>query len=87
MAQVIKAAVARQREFLADASALQFTRNPAGLYAALRKASTRGALQLPRVDASPVATQDADGRHGVSDLARVHGQAPKAHQQVFCAQL
>lgn len=87
VAQVIKAAVARQREFLADASALQFTRNPAGLYAALRKVSTRGSLQFPRVDASPVATQDADGRHGVSDLARVHGQAPKAHQQVFCAQL
>lgn len=33
----IKAAVSRQREFLADASAVQFTRNPAGLSGALKK--------------------------------------------------
>jgi hypothetical protein len=35
--KVIKAAVSRQREFLADASAVQFTRNPAGIGGALRK--------------------------------------------------
>jgi Zn-dependent protease with chaperone function len=34
---VIKAAVSRQREFLADASAVQFTRNPEGLAGALKK--------------------------------------------------
>lgn len=34
---LIKAAVSRQREFLADASAVQFTRNPQGLAGALRK--------------------------------------------------
>lgn len=34
---LIKAAVSRQREFLADASAVQFTRNPAGIAGALRK--------------------------------------------------
>ncbi len=33
----IKAAVSRQREFLADASAVQFTRNPAGIADALKK--------------------------------------------------
>ncbi|MGY6553145.1 MAG: M48 family metallopeptidase [Wenzhouxiangella sp.] len=33
----IKAAVSRQREFLADASAVQFTRNPAGVSGALKK--------------------------------------------------
>jgi Zn-dependent protease with chaperone function len=33
---LIKAAVSRQREFLADASAVQFTRNPAGLAGALK---------------------------------------------------
>jgi Zn-dependent protease with chaperone function len=37
MAQLIKAAVSRQREFLADAAAVQFTRNPEGLGRALRK--------------------------------------------------
>lgn len=35
--KIIQAAVSRQREFLADASAVQFTRNPAGLLGALKK--------------------------------------------------
>lgn len=35
--RLIQAGVSRQREFLADASAVQFTRNPAGLAGALRK--------------------------------------------------
>jgi Zn-dependent protease with chaperone function len=35
--RLIKASVSRQREFLADASAVQFTRNPDGIGAALRK--------------------------------------------------
>ena len=34
---IIKAAVSRQREFLADASAVQFTRNPDGIGGALKK--------------------------------------------------
>jgi hypothetical protein len=34
---LIKAAVSRQREFLADASAVQFTRDPTGISGALRK--------------------------------------------------
>jgi Zn-dependent protease with chaperone function len=36
-AQLIKAAVSRQREFLADSSAVQFTRNPTGIAGALKK--------------------------------------------------
>lgn len=35
--RLIKAAVSRQREFLADASGVQFTRNPSGLAGALKK--------------------------------------------------
>jgi len=35
--KLIKAAVSRQREYLADASAVQFTRNPAGIGNALKK--------------------------------------------------
>ena len=43
---MIKAAVSRQREFLADASAVQFTRNPLGIAGALKKIGglARGAL-------------------------------------------
>lgn len=36
LARLIRAAVSRQREFLADAAAVQFTRNPRGLAGALR---------------------------------------------------
>jgi Zn-dependent protease with chaperone function len=45
-ARLIKAAVSRQREFLADASSVQFTRNPDGIAGALdqMRASTRGTL-------------------------------------------
>jgi Zn-dependent protease with chaperone function len=45
-ARLIKAAVSRQREFLADASSVQFTRNPDGIAGALDqiRASSRGAL-------------------------------------------
>jgi Zn-dependent protease with chaperone function len=35
--KLIKAAVSRQREYLADSAAVQFTRNPAGLAGALKK--------------------------------------------------
>lgn len=43
---LIKAAVSRQREFLADASAVQFTRNPEGIAGALKKigGNTYGSL-------------------------------------------
>ncbi len=47
---LIKAAVSRQREFLADASAVQFTRNPHGIAGALMRIAThqqRSFLQNP----------------------------------------
>ena len=37
LGNLIKAAICRQREFLADASAVQFTRNPQGIAGALKK--------------------------------------------------
>ncbi|MGV8893210.1 MAG: M48 family metallopeptidase [Burkholderiaceae bacterium] len=40
--RLIQAALSRQREFLADASAVQFTRNPAGLSRALQKIGGTG---------------------------------------------
>lgn len=40
---LIKAAVSRQREFLADASAVQFTRNPGGIGGALKKIAAHAA--------------------------------------------
>lgn len=44
---LIKGAISRQREFLADASAVQFTRHPAGIAGALRKiASNQSGSQV-----------------------------------------
>ena len=49
-ARLIKAAASRQREFLADASSVQFTRNPDGIAGALDQigAASAGALILNR---------------------------------------
>ncbi len=50
-ARVIQAAVSRQREFLADASAVQFTRNPHGIANALRRiggSSGKAIIKHPR---------------------------------------
>ena len=51
---VIKAAVSRQREFLADASAVQFTRDPSGIADALKKI---GGFSYGSTIASPKAEQ------------------------------
>jgi Zn-dependent protease with chaperone function len=48
MGQLIKAGISRQREFLADASAVQFTRDPMGLSGAMRK--IRAAASGSRVE-------------------------------------
>ena len=44
MGKMIKSAVSRQREYLADSSAVQFTRNPSGLSGALKKIGAAGAV-------------------------------------------
>jgi Zn-dependent protease with chaperone function len=62
---LIKAAVSRQREYLADASAVQFTRNPDGIAGALKKigASAEGSrVQAPEAqEASHLFFGDAVG--------------------------
>ena len=52
--RVIKAAVSRQREFLADASAVDFTRNPDGIAGALKKI---GGLSRRSILVSPAAEE------------------------------
>ncbi len=50
-ARLIQAAVSRQREFLADASAVQYTRNPRGIGLALAKiGGLGGQLQSPHAE-------------------------------------
>jgi len=50
-ARLIQAAISRQREFLADASAVQYTRNPHGIGMALAKiGGVSGKLQSPHAE-------------------------------------
>lgn len=52
-AHLIQAAVSRQREYLADASAVQYTRNPRGIGLALAKIGGLGAaLRSPQTDSA-----------------------------------
>lgn len=49
--KLIKAGVSRQREYLADASAVQFTRNPAGISGALKRIAGIGSeVHHPRAE-------------------------------------
>ncbi|MFN0125317.1 MAG: M48 family metallopeptidase [Verrucomicrobiales bacterium] len=53
LARILQAAVSRQREFLADAAAVQFTRNPRGLAGALAKVggfATHGRILTPKAE-------------------------------------
>jgi Zn-dependent protease with chaperone function len=75
---LIKAAVSRQREFLADASAVQFTRQPEGLAGALKKIgglASGSAIQSPN---APEASHLFFGRAtwGLSGLFSTHPRLP-----------
>lgn len=51
--RLLKAAISREREFLADAAAVEFTRNPSGIAGALQKVALSGAnkaLAHPQVE-------------------------------------
>jgi Zn-dependent protease with chaperone function len=70
---LIKSAVSRQREFLADASAVQFTRLPDGLCGALKKIGglSKGSLiRHPRAEeASHMYFSNGLRRHAISPMA------------------
>jgi len=74
--KLIKAAVSRQREYLADASAVQFTRNPDGIASALRKIgglSQRSSLTTPMAEeASHMFFGDCRLRSSISTALATH---------------
>ena len=77
---LIKAAVSRQREFLADASAVQFTRNPEGISHALAKIG--GLAQGSRMASSLAAEAShmffGDGMvHRISSVMATHPPLPE----------
>jgi Zn-dependent protease with chaperone function len=75
---LIKAAVSRQREFLADAAAVQFTRHPAGIAGALKKIGGASAGSSIRSPNAPEASHMFFGRatSGLSALFSTHPPLP-----------
>jgi len=69
--KLIRAAVSRQREFLADASAVQFTRNPAGVAGALRKIAKDG-LPIESPQAEEVSHMLFDAGKGFAGWLATH---------------
>ncbi len=71
---LIKASVSRQREFLADASSVQFTRNPAGIAGALKRIGNAEEGSQVRSPAAPEASHVFFGRatSGIQGLFSTH---------------
>lgn len=72
--RVIKAAVSRQREFLADAASVQFTRNPDGIAGALLKIRDNAATSLLQAGHAEEISHMAFGRAvgGLAGLTATH---------------
>jgi Zn-dependent protease with chaperone function/uncharacterized tellurite resistance protein B-like protein len=79
---IIKAAVSRQREYLADASAVQFTRYPDGIGGALKKI---GGLQQHALLESPKASEVSHMLfgEGVPNLASIFATHPPLDKRIL----
>lgn len=79
---LIKAAVSRQREFLADASAVQFTRNPDGIAGALKRIGSfarQGRLQHPNASMASHMYFAQGVFEGLTGLLATH---PPLHERI-----
>ncbi|MBL9163409.1 MAG: M48 family metallopeptidase [Planctomycetaceae bacterium] len=80
MGNIIKAALSRQREYLADASAVQFTRNPSGLAGALKRiggAETGSKLQAANASEASHLFFEQGVWEGLTSLTATHPPLPK----------
>ena len=82
--RLIQASVSRQREFLADASSVQFTRNPDGIGRALAKISQAGSrIVHPRAaEASHMFFGEAIAS-GFGDLMATHPPVPERLARIY----
>ena len=77
-ARIIQAAVSRQREFLADASAVQFTRDPEGISGALKKIAQQSDQTLLAPKASEASHMFFAGQDGfMNQLLATHPSLTK----------
>lgn len=82
--RLIQASVSRQREFLADASSVQFTRNPDGIGRALAKISMAGSrIDHPRAaEASHMFFGEAIAA-GFADLMATHPSVQERLERIY----
>ncbi|MGT2930252.1 zinc metalloprotease HtpX [Streptococcus dentasini] len=72
-ASLVQLAISRQREYLADASSVELTRNPQGLISALKKLDQSQPMQQPVDDASAALyINDPKKKGGVKSLFFTH---------------
>ena len=69
---ILKASVSREREYLADACAVQFTRNPDGIAGALRKIAQVNVVDDMPKNGSAYSHMYLDDRGGLSALFATH---------------
>jgi Zn-dependent protease with chaperone function len=80
LGNLIKAAASRQREYLADASAVQFTRNPEGISGALKRI---GAAVFGSKLLSPRAAE-ASHMYFAEGLNSIFATHPPLHKRIKC---
>lgn len=83
---LIRAAISRQREFLADASAVQFTRNPNGIAGALQKIAA-GASRIENEHAAEMGHFFFGESSSLSSLWATHPPLPERIRRVLALPL
>lgn len=79
---MIKAAISRQREFLADASAVQFTRNDQGIAGALKKISSHSAGSSLNAKASNQMSHMMFGQSNLSGFSGLFATHPPLEERI-----